>query len=343
MLTLTRGHTPDNQVASEDLYTLSLPVVPGSDACSKALLRTDEIKNIIISTIIGDGICGSAYYNEPTENNDNRKADIMYYPNDATKNLAPVIVEIQKKVSHEFIVRSMRYSLNVFDQKNTLPILLVINTDGFSSKQFREENFVKRDSEPYYVLSSPLWAKQVRIYNSDSIASHLQIPMAKMTALVHFLTQQQKHIIALDEYMDPTLQRIYTMAHQIFTEKSNDKVIQDTEIQSFCDATIAQYEKIIKNNSSNNAASRKRIANYAQDGISFATNFKRRCMEEESGCVTPIHITKTKDLLFVEKFMKQHKGKMKWTTCFEEGIKEGLFDRFASHATLKMSFHRHTL
>ncbi|CEG74944.1 hypothetical protein RMATCC62417_10069 [Rhizopus microsporus] len=99
MLTLTRDHTPDNQVASEDLYTLSLPVVPGSDACSKALLRADEIKNIIISTIIGDGICGSAYHNGPTEYNDNRKADITYYPNDVTKNLTPVIVNSEKGVA----------------------------------------------------------------------------------------------------------------------------------------------------------------------------------------------------------------------------------------------------
>ncbi|KAL4210406.1 hypothetical protein AB4K20DRAFT_1977099 [Rhizopus microsporus] len=201
----------------------------------------------------------------------------------------------------------MRYSLSVFDQKNILPVLLVVNTDGFSSKQFREGNFVKRDNEPYYVLSSPFWAKQVRIYNSDSIASHLQTPMEKMTALVHFLTRQQKHIIALDEYMNPTLQRIYTMAHQIFTEKSNDK---------------PNTRKLLKITSSNNAVSRKRIAKYAQDGINFAASFKRRCTEEESGCVTPIHITKTKDLLFVEKFMEQYKGKMKWTTCFEEGVKE---------------------
>lgn len=67
--------------------------------------------------------------------------------------------------------------------------------------------------------------------------------MPKIIALVHFLTQQEKHIVALDEYMDPTLQNIYTIAYQIFTDESNRKVIQDTDIESFCDAIISQYKK----------------------------------------------------------------------------------------------------
>jgi hypothetical protein len=90
------------------LYTLSLPVTPDSNSCSKTLLRTDEIKDIIISSVVGGSICGSAYYHGPTEHNDNKRSDTMYYPQDNTKNLAPVIVEIQKKISHEFITRLIK-------------------------------------------------------------------------------------------------------------------------------------------------------------------------------------------------------------------------------------------
>lgn len=86
-----------NTVKIEDLYSLSLPVVPDTDACSKALLRTDEIKDILISTVVGGGICGSAYLNGPTEHKDNKRSDITYYSKDKTKNLACVAVEIQKK------------------------------------------------------------------------------------------------------------------------------------------------------------------------------------------------------------------------------------------------------
>ncbi|KAI8060407.1 uncharacterized protein B0P05DRAFT_624775 [Gilbertella persicaria] len=202
MTAFTRDNALCNALDTEDLYTLSLLVIPGNEFCSKALLRTDYMKDIIINSVVGGGICGSAYYNGPTEQNDNKRTDITCYPQDKTRNLASVIVEIQKKVTHEFIVRLVQYSLNVFDQTKILPIVIVINIDGFSSKHFREEDFTKRDNEPYYILSSSLWAKQVHIYNADSIASLIQVPMPKIIALIHFLTQQKKHVVALDEYMD---------------------------------------------------------------------------------------------------------------------------------------------
>lgn len=138
-------HDESFNIASnnEELYALSLPVIPGSDSCSKALFRTDAIKDIVISSVVGGGICGLAYHNGPTEHNDNKRSDITYYPHDNTKSLAPVIVEIQNKVSHKFIARLMRYLLNAFDEINILPIVLVINIDGFSSKTFAKKIFLK--------------------------------------------------------------------------------------------------------------------------------------------------------------------------------------------------------
>lgn len=142
--------------------------------------------------------------------------------------------------------------------------------------------------------------------------------MPKMIALIHFLTQQEKHIVALDEYMDSTLQKIYRIAFQIFTCESNSKVIRDIEIESFCDAVASQFKKIIHNNTLNNEISRKRIEKYGEDGVSFAENFKRRYIGEgESVCVTPIQTTESKDLIFVKEFMKQNQGKMKWSPCYD--------------------------
>lgn len=114
----------------------------------------------------------------------------------------------------------MRYSLNILDQTKILPIVLVINIDGFSSKHFRDENFGKGNNEPYYTLSSSLWAKQVHVYNADSISPLVQVPMPEIIALVHFLTQQEKHIVVLDEYTDLALQRIYIIAFRIFISGS---------------------------------------------------------------------------------------------------------------------------
>ncbi|ORE06237.1 hypothetical protein BCV72DRAFT_256425 [Rhizopus microsporus var. microsporus] len=252
MTIFTCDNTLYNALDTEDLYTFN--------SCSKVLLPTDDIKDIVISSVVGVDICSSAYYNGPTEQNDNKRTDITYYPQDNTKDLVPVIVEIQKKMSHEFIARLMRYSLNV--------------------KRFCEKNFAKRDNEPYHILSSSLWVKQVHIYNADSIASLIQVPMPKMIALVHFLTQQEKHIVALDEYTDSTLQRIYRIAFQIFTNESNSCLIRDIEIESFCDTVASQFKKVIHNNSLSDKTSWKRIEKYAEDGINFAENFKRHCIGE---------------------------------------------------------------
>lgn len=191
-MTTATAFTRDHALETEDLYMLSLLVTPGNDFCSKALLRTDYIKDVIINSVVGGGISGPAYYNGPTEQNGNKRTDITYYPQDKTKSLASVIVEIQRKVTHEFIIRLMQYSLNVFAQTKILPIVIVINIDGFSSKHFRDENFTTRDNDPYYTLTSLLWSKQVHIYNTDSISTLIQVPMPNMIALIHFLTQLKK-------------------------------------------------------------------------------------------------------------------------------------------------------
>lgn len=58
---------------------------------------------------------------------------------------------------------------------------------------------------------------------------------------------------------------------------------------------------MIENNKSYDQASRKRVAKYAEDGISFAEHFKRRCTEEGgSASVTPIAITEPENFVFVK-------------------------------------------
>ncbi|KAI8642649.1 hypothetical protein BD408DRAFT_329605, partial [Parasitella parasitica] len=226
-----------------NIYDLSLPVKPGTDSCSKALFRTEKVEDILISSVVGDSICTLAYYIGPTEHNDNTRSDIVYYPKDNKKNLPFIIVEIQNKVIQEFITRLMRYSLNIFGNKKTLPLFVIVNINGFSSKRFREEGFIKQENEPYYSLRSSLWAKKVYIYNADSIAPRTEVPMPEMIALIHFSTQQQKHIVFLDEYMDPALQKIYNIASELFNEKFDNNVIQDTQIESFCNAITSQVKK----------------------------------------------------------------------------------------------------
>jgi hypothetical protein len=122
--------------------------------------------------------------------------------------------------------------------------------------------------------------------------------MPEIIALVHFLTQQEKHIVVLDEYMDLALQKIYKIAFKTFTSESNSKVIEDIESESFCDALLLQFKKIIQKNGLSDEDSRKRIDRYSEDDISFISSYKRRRIGEgEFLCVTPIQINEPKDLM----------------------------------------------
>ena len=137
---------------SEELCALSLSATLGKDQFSKTLLRNDEIKNIIIKSLLGSNITGSIYHHAPIEHKDDRRIDILYYPTKASDQHPPIIVEIQHKITREFINRLMRYALNVIDDTNTLEIVLVININGFSSRDFQETNFKKGNTRNYLII-----------------------------------------------------------------------------------------------------------------------------------------------------------------------------------------------
>jgi hypothetical protein len=184
------------------------------------------------------------------------------------------------------------------------------------------------------------------IFNADSITNHIhQLPLEPAVALTYFFTQQQRHIMALDEYDDPTLQNIYKTAYLSFSVDRAVKKDTNIQMQVFCDATASQFQKIIRCNNEDTPASKKRLQKYAEDGKKFAQRIKRRCSNtEESPTVTPLEETaKSADLAFVETYREQNQGKMDWTSCFQQGRDVNLFDRYSSQLTLKMAYHRHTL
>ncbi|KAI8389453.1 hypothetical protein BD560DRAFT_419679 [Blakeslea trispora] len=104
------------------------------------------------------------------------------------------------------------------------------------------------------------------------IRSH-RVSMSRMIALTCFLIQQEKKSIALNEYMDSTLQKMYRMAFQIFTCEISSKIAQDIEIESFCDAAASQLKKVTHNNTLSNEVPWKHIEKYTEDSVSFAEKF----------------------------------------------------------------------
>ncbi|KAG1285867.1 hypothetical protein G6F62_007926 [Rhizopus arrhizus] len=328
---------------------MTLPLRLGSDLFSKNLLRDQSIKNIIITAIIGNGITGDAYSVCANEQHDGRRADMIYFPlKEFARDLAPVIVEIQNKVNHAFVARAIRYCLNIFDDVKALPVLVVISIDGFSSKKFRDLAFDKSDGNPFYTHPCQSWTKQVQVYIVDSITKHIDSsPIDPMIALAYIFILQEKNIVMLDEYNDPTIQDIYKTALNVFSFDKDTTNDLTRRTESFCDAMASQFPKILKYEKDYSEKSIKRLRQYAEDGIDFARQFKRRQLYTESPSVTPIRATTPEkpsgDLTFVTNERAQSAGKFNWALCYEKGRAAGMFNRYSSHISLKQAFSRNTL
>ncbi|KAF7721412.1 hypothetical protein EC973_004718 [Apophysomyces ossiformis] len=330
-----------------DVLTLTLPHRPGTDLSSKNLLRDKKMKNVVVSAVVGNGINGNAYHVSHNEHADGRKSHIIYLPcakcSDA---LPPVVVEIQHKLDHNFMSRAMRYCLAVFDEVKVLPILVVFNVNGFSSKYFCDSMFTKAENSAFYTSRSDFWAQKVFIFNADSIADSVNsILVQHIVALAFFFTQRQRHLLALEEYDDPNVQDIYKTAYRVFSLNRSKENDNTQALIDVCDKVSLQFQKIVDCAKRDTPGDKRKLLKYAEDGVLFGNSIKRRCLEEVSTPdVTPIEDTsKSADLSFVETHMKKSPGKMKWVECYEKGRASELFGRYSSHLTLKMAFHRRTL
>ncbi|KAL0078436.1 hypothetical protein J3Q64DRAFT_1872394 [Phycomyces blakesleeanus] len=247
---------------------------------------------------------------------------ILYLPpKEFAHDLAPVIVEIQNKVNHAFVARAIRYCLNIFDDVKALPVLILISTDGFSRKGVSH-----RRNKFKYTL-------QIQLRNT------LTAPIDPMIALACIFTLQEKSIVMLDEYDDPTIQDIYKTELNVFSFDKDTTNDLTRRTESFCDAMASQFVKILKY--------KKRLRQYAEDRIDFARQFKCWQLYTKSSSVTPIRATTPEkpsgDPTFVTNERAQSAGRFNWALCYEKGRAVGMFIRYSSHISLKQAFSRNTL
>ncbi|KAG0909085.1 hypothetical protein G6F33_009112 [Rhizopus arrhizus] len=93
----SNGNDQDDQKENNEnyynIFTTTLPSRPGYDVFSKETSRADEIKDIIIKSLVRNGISSDAYALGPTEQRDGRRIDILYLLLDKFKeSLPPVII-----------------------------------------------------------------------------------------------------------------------------------------------------------------------------------------------------------------------------------------------------------
>ncbi|KAG1170152.1 hypothetical protein G6F70_008231 [Rhizopus microsporus] len=110
-----------------------------------------------------------------------------------------------------------------------------------------------------------------------------------IVALSYFFTQQQRYLLTLDKFDDPTLLTIYHSAYTSFSKHCAQVSDQVKTMQDFCDAISLQFGKIIKSAKDNTQCSTKRAIIYAVAGMQFSN--KMRCLHDDNKSdsdVTPI-------------------------------------------------------
>ncbi|OAD71192.1 hypothetical protein PHYBLDRAFT_66524 [Phycomyces blakesleeanus NRRL 1555(-)] len=255
---------------------------------------------------------------------------ILYLPpKEFAHDLAPVIVEIQNKVNHAFVARAIRYCLNIFDDHRWF----------LEERSFVIWHLTNRMPIHFTRILSRHRRNKFKYTLQIQLRNTLTAPIDPMIALACIFTLQEKSIVMLDEYDDPTIQDIYKTELNVFSFDKDTTNDLTRRTESFCDAMASQFVKILKY--------KKRLRQYAEDRIDFARQFKCWQLYTKSSSVTPIRATTPEkpsgDPTFVTNERAQSAGRFNWALCYEKGRAVGMFIRYSSHISLKQAFSRNTL
>ncbi|KAI8379370.1 uncharacterized protein BYT42DRAFT_495721 [Radiomyces spectabilis] len=104
---------------------------------------------------------GDTYSVGANEQFDGRRADMTYYRSRSLRATLHLSLSKYRTKWTTHICRAIRYCLNIFDGTKVLPLSVVINTDGFSSKKLRDAALDKSARNPFYAHPCQSCAKQV--------------------------------------------------------------------------------------------------------------------------------------------------------------------------------------
>lgn len=80
------------------------------------------------------------------------------------------------------------------------------------------------------------------------------------------------------KYDNAIIQAIYKVSLDICSSETDQLAKLTVDVRSFCDTVTCQFQKIL------NEDDRKRQLKYAEDGLHFARQFKRKCLPSTDGC-----------------------------------------------------------
>lgn len=96
----------------------------------------------------------------------------------------------------------------------------------------------------YFYPLVPIMGKTGSVLYHRSIAKQTDVsPMDPMIAFCYFFMLQERRILALEKYDDPTIQAIYKKALELLSVQKDETISLTLQAQSFCDAVASQFTK----------------------------------------------------------------------------------------------------
>lgn len=180
----------------------------------------------------------------------------------------------------------------------------------------------------------------MRIYTLDSIAPFVddEKAMDRIVALIYFLCRQERSLMGLGS-QGPMLKKIYGIAFDYFSKQVCEEEGTMDAIKEALDRTDTQFEKILQCANNMDPANLKKIIQYVKNGVEYTEKRRRLCDgRQQSVAVTPIEITISTDLHFVQSYRKQLVGKMKWRECYAKGVEDSPFGSYGSYLSFKDAY-----
>ncbi|GAA5807107.1 hypothetical protein MFLAVUS_000457 [Mucor flavus] len=243
---------------------------------------------------------------------------------------------------------------------HVLPILLIICISKTESKA--PGDLFKPTQNKSYILETPCchFATGCFMLTKRSIDSFIDNRdinvLDPLVAFAHFLMSGQQSIISIDRWDERTVIKLYLIAMEMVkndVETENDKV---EALQTICKATQSQFEKIL----STVFDKPDQAQRYADAGRHYSASLKRKYDSMKQGlsntppeAITPIELPKDIDgascstnskneklVAFVNTWKQNNYDRMKWSACWKEAKKKGLFTEYSNSHSLKNMYHK---
>ncbi|KAI8099250.1 uncharacterized protein BX664DRAFT_320829 [Halteromyces radiatus] len=247
----------------------------------------------------------------------------------------------------------MTYALSSIRQYNSKPPILLVFAIASIKSEVRSR--VKRSKNHPYLLQYNChpWAEHCFFVDDHSLASSMTVPLEPFVALSSFFTCQARSILDHPFRQDTTIQKLYSIAKQIFFDDITNQETITNDIRDFYRQTRSTMEKALTclREDVPDAQQRIRVEDILNHGL--ATTHEYMAQHNESSVSSPertlspsatepqrqLQQGSNSNWDYIESITGDNEVR-NWESIFRDGKMLGYFASYSKAATMKSAYYR---